>query len=90
VAKMIRDLQMGDTAITIYENENGHFEARLTSGEHGDLLEIEKLGDGKLRIREMDIGSSTITMEQLAIMLVLTHADDELIEQIKKIKDKQL
>jgi len=80
---------MGDYAITLKENENGLLEAKLTSGEYGGLLEIEKLGGGQLRIREMDVGSSTVSLEQLAIMLVLTETDDDLINEINKIKEEQ-
>jgi len=42
-----------------------------------------------LRIRELDIGSSYITFEQLAIMLVLTGADDRLVQAINKIKEDE-
>jgi len=89
MANVVRDLQMGDYTITVSETDDGHLSARLSSGEKGGLLEMESVSDQELRIRELDIGSSYITFEQLAIMLVLTGADDRLIEAINKIKEDE-
>ncbi|MGV3487839.1 MAG: hypothetical protein ACO1OC_04550 [Tuberibacillus sp.] len=88
MAKIVRDIPMGDYTITLTEEDNGNYVAKLTSGEYGGMLEFEKLDDGNLRVREIDVGSATISLEQLAIMLVLTNTDDDLIKQIKKIKDE--
>ena len=86
MANVVRDLQMGDYTITVSETDDGHLSVRLSSGEKGGLLEMETVSDRELRIRELDIGSSYITFEHLAIMLVLTGADDRLVQAINKIK----
>lgn len=89
VAKLIRDIQMGDYTISLKETREGLYEARLTSGEFGRLLEVEKLEDGKVRIKEMDIGSSILSIEQLAFMCVLTEIDEDLIKEMARIKKER-
>lgn len=89
MAKFIRDIQMGDYTISLRENQEGLYEAKLTSGEFGGLLELENVGNEKIRIKELDFGSSYISIEQLAFMLVLTNTDDTLVKEINRIKKER-
>jgi hypothetical protein len=89
VAKFIRDIQMGDYTISLRENQEGLYETKLTSGEFGGLLELGNAGNDKLRIRELDIGSSYITVEQLAFMLVLTETDEAVVKEINRIREER-
>lgn len=83
---VIREIQMGNFAVTLREVAEGHLQAKLTSMTNGNLLEIEK-GEGNLiRVRELDFGSAEITLEHLAIMLHLIGADTDMVNELNKIK----
>lgn len=83
---IVREIPLGDHAITIKENNEGHRVARLTSGTFGGLIEVQKHPDGLLRIRELDIGSAKVSVENLALLLVEVGVDEDLTNEIKKIK----
>ncbi|GGH75257.1 hypothetical protein JOD43_000558 [Pullulanibacillus pueri] len=85
MAKVLKEIQLGDFTITLKEDDQGQYTARLTSGSSGGLLEIEKLSDDSLRIRDLDIGSAEVLTEHLALMLVLIKADQNLTDEIHKI-----
>ncbi|TCP23498.1 hypothetical protein EV207_13015 [Scopulibacillus darangshiensis] len=84
MAKIVQEIEMGDYTISLKDHGDGKYEARLSSGRYGGLLEIEK-SDYGLRIRQIDIGSADVSLEHLALMTILVGADQELISEINRI-----
>ncbi|MFC4618421.1 hypothetical protein ACFO4N_06705 [Camelliibacillus cellulosilyticus] len=89
MAKLIREIQMEDYTISLKEHNDGHFEAKLSSGSHGGLLVLEKLENDHLRIHDVDIGGADVSLEHLAIMLTLLGADGPIIKEIDRINKKR-
>ena len=86
MAGVIREIQMGNFAITLKELDGGHLQAKLTSMTNGNLLEIEKGEGDRIRVKELDFGSAEIALEHLAIMLHLIGADRDMLNELEKIK----
>ncbi|GGE48352.1 hypothetical protein GCM10011391_28950 [Pullulanibacillus camelliae] len=89
MAKLIRDIQLGDYAMTLKEHDEGHYMVKLTSGSLGGLLEMERLDDDILRIRDLDIGSASVPIEYFALMLKLIGADEAVVEHIEQLRQNQ-
>jgi hypothetical protein len=85
MAGVIRELQMGNYAVTLKEIAEGQLQAKLTSMTNGNLLEIEKGEGNNIRLRELDFGSAELTLEHLAVMLHLIGADADIISELEKI-----
>ncbi|MFC7394340.1 hypothetical protein [Scopulibacillus cellulosilyticus] len=83
MAKIINEIQMGDYTVSLLEH-NGHQYVKLTSGVHGNVLEIERTKDG-LNFREVEIGGADLSYEHLAIMLIFIGADQDLVNEIDRI-----
>jgi hypothetical protein len=86
MADIIREMQMGNYAVTLKEIAEGQLQAKLTSMTNGNLLEIEKGEGAHIRLRELDFGSAELTLEHLAIMLHLIGADADMMSELEKIK----
>lgn len=86
VAKIVKEIQMGDYTITLKDHGEGRFVTRLSSGRYGGLLELEKTDYG-LKIHQIEIGSAEVTVEHLALMLILIQADGDLAAEIEKINN---
>lgn len=87
--KIVREIPLGNHAITIKEDNDGHRIARLSSGSHGGLVELQKLPDGVLRLRELEMGSAKISLEYFALLLVEIGVEHDLINEIQKIKQNR-
>lgn len=86
MAKIIQEIQMGDYTITLKDHGEGRQVARLSSGRYGGQLELEKTNYG-LKVHQIEIGSAELTIEHLALMMILIKADGELTDEIKKINN---
>ncbi|WNB91275.1 hypothetical protein [Bacillus sp. NEB1478] len=80
------EYNMGDFRIVVRETKEGTKTARLSSGFHGGILEVEKEKEG-IRIKEMEVGSAHITPEHLAMLLYLSGVSTEVVDEIKKIEE---
>ncbi len=87
MSRLLQEIPMGDFAVTLRELNNGNHQAKLTSASHGPLIEIEKLENGHLKIRELEFGSAKMTVEHLAILFTLLGIEDEMMDEIKRIKE---
>lgn len=87
MTKLLKEIPMGDFVVTLRELNNGDLQAKLSSASHGPLIEIEKLPNGHLKVRELEFGSAKMTIEHLAILFTLLGIEDQMIEEINRIKD---
>lgn len=87
--KIVREIPLGDHSITIKEDSQGHRIARLSSGSHGGLVEVQKLPDGRLRLRELEVGSAKISVELFALLLTEIGIGADLVSEINKINESK-
>jgi hypothetical protein len=80
------EYNMGDYRVVVRESKDGTKTARLSSGFHGAILEVEREENG-IRIKEMEVGSAHITPEHLAMLLYLSGVSEEVVSEIKKIEE---
>lgn len=77
---------MGEHYIDVKENKNGNQVATLHSASNFAMLRIENCNNGTVRIKEMELGSTHVTLEHLAILINETGLKDELMTALKVIK----
>lgn len=87
MAKILKEIPMGNFVVTLRQLANGDLQAKLTSASHGPLIEIEKLENGNLKIRELEFGSAKITIEHLSILLTLIGTADEMKSELDRIQN---
>lgn len=86
MAKIIKEIEMGDYTVTLRDHGKKHYSARLSSATYGGVLELER-SDYGVKIRQLDIGSAEVQLEHLALMAVLIDVDQTLVKEIGKINE---
>ncbi|UZJ77781.1 hypothetical protein [Fictibacillus sp. KU28468] len=87
--KIVKELNMGEHRIVIRESEDGVKTARLSSGFHGAILEVEKEKNG-IRIKEMELGSAHLTAEHLALLLHHAGVSEEVMAELAKLQQRRV
>lgn len=78
----MKQFLFGDSFIEVKDSKNGGKIATLYSGKSFGVLEVENMS-GKIRIKDLEVGSAYVKPEHLKLMLKETGIMDILVNEVK-------